>query len=86
MSDLREALGPLSGGSSTPEARPNSRVRSFGRAHVDGGPRDSDSGGDYLDDEERQRLHAALERSVEQAREGKLIDAGVVMARPRALP
>ncbi len=43
-------------------------------------------GGDYLDDEERERLHAALERSIEQAQDGKLIDASVVMAKLRAIP
>jgi hypothetical protein len=43
------------------------------------------SGGDYLEDEERERLHEALELSVKQAQEGKLIDADVVMAKLRAI-
>ncbi len=43
------------------------------------------SGGDYLDDEERERLHEALDLSVKQAQEGKLIDADVVMAKLRAI-
>ena len=42
-------------------------------------------GGDYLDDEERTRLHAALERSVVQAEEGQLVDAEEVMAELRTL-
>lgn len=42
-------------------------------------------GGDYLDDEERQRLHEALERSVKQAEQGQLIDAEEVMAELRSL-
>ena len=42
-------------------------------------------GGDYLDDEERERLHAALEVSVKQAEQGQLIDADEVMAELRAL-
>jgi hypothetical protein len=42
-------------------------------------------GGDCLDDEERERLHEALEVSVKQAQEGKLIDADVVMAKLRAI-
>ncbi len=43
------------------------------------------NGGDYLDDEERERLHAALEVSVKQAQAGKLIDADVVMDELRAI-
>jgi hypothetical protein len=43
------------------------------------------NGGDYLDDEERERLHAALEVSVKEAQEGKLIDADIVMAELRAI-
>lgn len=42
-------------------------------------------GGDYLDDEERQRLHEALERSVVEAEQGELIDADEVMAELRTL-
>jgi len=36
---------------------------------------------DELDDEDRARLHAALERSMAQARAGKLVDADDVIAR-----
>jgi len=36
---------------------------------------------DEMDDEERARLHAALERSMAQAKAGKLIDADVVLGR-----
>ena len=36
---------------------------------------------DDLDDGERARLHAALERSIAQANQGKLVDANVVIAR-----
>lgn len=36
---------------------------------------------DDLDDSERARLHAALERSIAQANQGKLVDANVVIAR-----
>jgi hypothetical protein len=43
------------------------------------------SGGDYLDAEERERLHEALEKSVKQAEQGQLIDADEVMAELRAL-
>jgi hypothetical protein len=39
--------------------------------------------GDELDDEERRRLHAALERSVEQAQAGKLVPAADVMSKLR---
>ncbi len=42
-------------------------------------------GGDYLDDEERERLHQALEISVRQAEQGQLIDADEVMAELRTL-
>lgn len=34
-----------------------------------------------LDDEDRARLHAALERSMAQAKAGKLVDADDVIAR-----
>jgi hypothetical protein len=43
------------------------------------------NGGDYLDDEERQRLHEALERSVLQAEQGQLVDADEVMAELRTM-
>lgn len=36
---------------------------------------------DDMDDEERARLHAALERSMAQAKAGKLVDADEVIAR-----
>jgi hypothetical protein len=36
---------------------------------------------DDLDDEDRARLHAALERSMAQAKAGKLVDADDVIAR-----
>jgi len=36
---------------------------------------------DEMDDEERARLHASLERSMAQAKAGKLIDADVVLGR-----
>jgi anti-sigma factor RsiW len=36
---------------------------------------------DEMDDEERARLHTALERSMAQAKAGKLIDADVVLGR-----
>lgn len=36
---------------------------------------------DELDDDDRARLHAALERSMAQARAGKLVDADDVIAR-----
>ncbi len=36
---------------------------------------------DEMDDEERARLHASLERSMAQANAGKLIDADVVLGR-----
>ena len=41
-------------------------------------------GGDWLDDEERVRLHEALARSIEEAENGELTDADVVIARLRA--
>ena len=39
---------------------------------------------DNLDDEERARLHAALDRSVGQAQAGQRISADVVMSKLRA--
>jgi hypothetical protein len=36
---------------------------------------------DEMDDEERAQLHAALEKSMAQAKAGKLIDADVVLGR-----
>jgi hypothetical protein len=42
------------------------------------------TGGDFLDAEERERLHAALERSREEVRAGRLIDGDAVIAKLRA--
>lgn len=42
------------------------------------------SGGDYLDDDERQRLHNSLRRSIEQMKAGQLIEADAAMAELRA--
>jgi hypothetical protein len=42
------------------------------------------SGGDYLDDEERQRLHASIERGLEDVRAGRTVDAEQVIAKLRA--
>lgn len=44
------------------------------------------SGGDYLDDEERKRLHASIERGLEDARAGRTVDAEQVIAKLRARP
>lgn len=41
------------------------------------------SGGDYLDAEERERLHASIDRGVEDARAGRTTDAAEVMAKLR---
>ena len=40
-------------------------------------------GGDYLDDEERAALRAELEASMAEAKDGKLVDADVVLAELR---
>ena len=37
------------------------------------------NGGDYLDDEERARLHESLRRGIAQARAGELVDADEVI-------
>lgn len=42
------------------------------------------SGGDYLDDDERERLHDSLRESIEQMKAGKLIDADAALAELRA--
>jgi hypothetical protein len=42
------------------------------------------SGGDYLDEEERQRLHESIERGLEDVRAGRTVDAEQVIARLRA--
>ena len=44
-----------------------------------------DDATDYPDDEERARLHAALERSMEQAEAGQVVEAEEVMAELRAM-
>jgi hypothetical protein len=41
-------------------------------------------GGDYLDDEERARLHASIERGIADVRAGRTVDARDVIARLRA--
>lgn len=42
------------------------------------------SGGDYLDDEERERLHASIREGIEQMKAGQLIDADEALAQLRA--
>jgi hypothetical protein len=42
------------------------------------------SGGDYLDDEERARLHASIERGIADVRTGRTVDGDEVIARLRA--
>ena len=42
------------------------------------------NGGDYLDDEERERLHRSLEESIRQMKAGRTLDAEVVLAELRA--
>ena len=42
------------------------------------------SGGDYLDDEERRRLHESIDRGLEDVRAGRTVDAGQVIASLRA--
>ena len=44
------------------------------------------TGGDYLDDEERERLHESIERGFKNVEAGRSFDAGRVIAelRPRA--
>ncbi len=41
-------------------------------------------GGDYLDDEERKQLHAAIQESIEQMKAGHLVDADEALAELRA--
>ena len=41
-------------------------------------------GGDYLDDEERERLHQAIDRGMEDVRAGRTVDAAEVIAGLRA--
>jgi predicted transcriptional regulator len=42
------------------------------------------SGGDYLDAEERERLHASIDRGLDDVRAGRTTDARQVMAELRA--
>ncbi len=42
------------------------------------------SGGDYLDKEDRERLHECLRESIRQMKSGQLIDADVALAELRA--
>lgn len=42
------------------------------------------SGGDYLDDEERERLHQSIQESIDQMKAGQLIDADQALAELRA--
>ncbi len=42
------------------------------------------NGGDYLDDEERQRLHGSIERGIEDVNAGRTVDARQVIAELRA--
>jgi hypothetical protein len=43
-----------------------------------------DNGGDYLDDEERARLHESIERGLEDVKAGRTVDARVVIDELRA--
>ncbi len=43
-----------------------------------------DSGGDYLDDEERAELHKAIREGIDQMKAGNLIDADKALAELRA--
>ena len=42
------------------------------------------AGGDYLDDEERERLHDAIERGLEDVKAGRTVEASKVIERLRA--
>jgi len=42
------------------------------------------NGGDYLDEEERERLHKSLEESIREMKAGRTVDAEVVLAELRA--
>ncbi len=44
------------------------------------------NGGDFLDDEERERLHQAIDRGLEDGRAGRTTDARQVVAELRARP
>ncbi len=41
-------------------------------------------GGDYLDDEERERLHRSIERGLEDVKAGRTVSAETVIAELRA--
>ncbi len=41
-------------------------------------------GGDYLDDDERERLHRSIERGLEDVKGGRTVEASTVMAELRA--
>jgi hypothetical protein len=41
-------------------------------------------GGDYLDDEDRERLHRSIERGVEDTKAGRTVEASAVVAELRA--
>jgi len=41
-------------------------------------------GGDYLDEDERERLHESLRESIEQMQRGETVDAAVAIADLRA--
>jgi hypothetical protein len=43
-----------------------------------------DSGGDYLDDDERAELHKAIREGIDQMKAGNLIDADKALAELRA--
>lgn len=42
------------------------------------------NGGDYLDDEERERLHASIERGLEEVKAGRTVEASKVIEELRA--
>jgi hypothetical protein len=42
------------------------------------------NGGDYLDDEERERLHASIHRGIEDVKAGRTVDAEQLIGRLRA--
>jgi len=42
------------------------------------------NGGDYLDDEERERLHGSIDRGLEDVKEGRTVEAGKAIERLRS--
>lgn len=42
------------------------------------------NGGDYLDDEERERLHASIQRGLEDVKAGRTVEASQVISKLRA--